>query len=166
LATPVKSFALAFVLSISALSHAQKTVSTAVTANGETRLVLGAATVTVRTRETPTPKQDEMHDNRWSACTGARVPCLLTEFFQIRVNGKPIYVPYSAFADLGDMGSLTLQRLEGKYVLTIGGGDAAGSYLAKLTFDSTRVIARVVAPGEDRTQPSERTTYYNPKRFD
>ena len=64
------------------------------------------------------------------------------------------------------MVKLKLQHLARKYTLTIHGGDASVSYVAKLSFDSTRVLDRVIAPGEDSTQPSERTTYYNPKRFE
>jgi len=64
------------------------------------------------------------------------------------------------------MTSLKIQHLASHYVLTIYGGDASVSYIAKLTFDDGRVLERVVAPGEDSTQPSERTVYYNPKRFE
>ncbi|MDE1160414.1 MAG: hypothetical protein PW792_00555 [Acidobacteriaceae bacterium] len=167
LRTPVLMLALA----TTALTHAQAKSSAQVKANGETRVTLGSlshgATVTVRTHETKAPEStDEFDLQRNMPCTGGRVPCLLTDSLQIAVNGQSILLPYSAYADLGDMVSLSLQRVGKGYSLTIHGGDASVAYIAKLRFNRTRVLDRVVAPGEDSTQPSERTYYYNPKRFE
>jgi hypothetical protein len=161
---------LAFALAASTLSHAQTAEIKPVKVNGETRVALGTAVVVVRTKEIQEPKgeskAESSEENRISACTGGRVPCLLTYSLQIMVDDKVIWIPYSSYADLGDMGSLTLQRFRQGYRLTIYGGDASVAYVAKLDFNRRRVLDRVIAPGEDSTQPSERTMYYNPKRFE
>jgi hypothetical protein len=165
MAMPSNVIVITLALTIGTVGHAQIASSKSIMVNGETRLEVGKAAVTVLTQETPGRKTD-ISENRNSACTGGRAPCLLTESLKIAVNGKEIYVPYSAFADLGDMAQIKLQHSANRYTLTITGGDAAVAYIAKLVFDSTRVLERVVAPGEDSSQPSERTTYYSPKRFD
>uniref|UniRef100_UPI0036F26CA0 hypothetical protein n=1 Tax=Granulicella cerasi TaxID=741063 RepID=UPI0036F26CA0 len=158
-------------LATSALAHAQAKSSVKVKLNGETILLLGTTThrvmVKVHTHEAKAPEGTDLYElQRNSPCTASRIPCVLTDSLELSVNGHPVWTQYSAYADLGDMGQLTLSRSGSDYLLTITGGDAAGSYIAKLRFNQSRVLSRVVAPGEDSTQPSERTYYYNSKRFE
>lgn len=75
-------------------------------------------------------------------------------------NGQSIFVPLSAYADLGKPTILTLAKLSGHgFRLTITGGDAAGSYRALLDFKNSEISRRKVVSGEFPKEVWEETTY-------
>ena len=75
-------------------------------------------------------------------------------------NGQSIFVPISAYADLGKPTTLTLGKLSGHgFRLAIKGGDAAGSYRALLDFKNYEISRRKVVSGEFPKEVWEETTY-------
>jgi hypothetical protein len=60
---------------------------------------------------------------------------------EIKVSGKSVYVPFDAFAGLGDPKSTDVKVLvrDRRWQLRLNGGDAASSYCAIMDFDSTQV---------------------------
>lgn len=64
-------------------------------------------------------------------------------------NGQPMFVPLSAYADLGSPRRISLERLpERGFRLIVHGGDAAGSYTAMLDFNGNEISRRKVVSGE------------------
>jgi hypothetical protein len=136
--------------------------------NGETRLsatvgkirivvVLHTSTVDIGS---PVDNPDFGRESKFVQCTGGRSPCVLTGQLSILVDGDEVEVPKSAFADLGDIVSVEVSRDGDNFALTIEGGDAAYSYLARLIFDKHRVLERRLYPGEFREHLAEDTRYY------
>jgi hypothetical protein len=77
----------------------------------------------------------------------------------IEVNGKPIFVPRTAFADLLNVESAQLTAREGGGTLTLRGGDGAESYLVTVAFDSKRVRSRKVFSSLAPGKPVEESRY-------
>lgn len=69
-------------------------------------------------------------------------------------------MPRAAYADLGDISSAELTTNKGQMILTIQGGDASESYIAKLTFNRQRVLERRLYSGEDADHPLEISHFY------
>ena len=137
--------------------------------NGETRLsatvgktkivvVLHTSTVDIGS---PVDDPNFGRDSKFVQCTGGRSPCVLTGQLSILVDGDEVDVPRSAFADLGDIVSVEVSRDGDNFALTIEGGDAAYSYLARLIFDKHRVLERKLYPGEFRDYLVEDTHYFS-----
>jgi hypothetical protein len=78
----------------------------------------------------------------------------------IKVNGREIFVPHSAFADLVWVAHAELKVAKPISLLTISGGDASESYSAKIEFDQKAVRSRKVYSGEDPGAPTEQTRYF------
>lgn len=75
-------------------------------------------------------------------------------------NSQNLYVPLSAYADLGDPTHITLDRFHKHgFRLTIIGGDAAGSYRAYLNFKGDEIISKKVVSGEFPNEAWEETNY-------
>jgi hypothetical protein len=79
---------------------------------------------------------------------------------EITVEGKKIFVPRSAFADLLDPRTASIRAQKGDFVLTIAGADGAESYFVRLVFDGTRVKTRAVYSALVPTTPAEKTSYW------
>ncbi len=96
---------------------------------------------------------------RWGA--EGNCPSYLAESMIVTVGEHPIYIPLSAFIDLGDPRSVQLEprRRKGRFAIVIRGGDAATSYEATLELDKSQVLERVVRHGEFPEQSWEKTTY-------
>lgn len=96
---------------------------------------------------------------RWGAeqsCPNRRIASVNLSF-----RGRPVFVPYSAFADLGNPTTITLQR-NGKslrYEITVRGGDAATSYECVLRFKGGVLQERHVKSAEFPDDSWEKTTY-------
>lgn len=78
----------------------------------------------------------------------------------IEVNGKAVYVPRSAFADLIWVTSAELAVKERRGTLIIRGGDASESYFARIVFDSARVRSRAVFDPAAPAKPLEESRYF------
>ena len=75
-------------------------------------------------------------------------------------NGEPIFIPLSAYADLGNPRKISLKKLPSHgFRLIISGGDAAGSYNATLDFNKNEISRRKVVSGEFPKEVWEETTF-------
>jgi len=75
-------------------------------------------------------------------------------------NSQMVFIPLSAYADLGDPRKISLEKLPARgFRLIISGGDAAGSYSAALDFKNNEVSRRKVVSGEFPQDVWEETTF-------
>lgn len=75
-------------------------------------------------------------------------------------NGRSIYIPLSAYADLGDPSQILLEKLSSKrFRLVINGGDAAGSYSAMLDFSGNKIYSKKVVSNEFPKHVWEKTIF-------
>lgn len=75
-------------------------------------------------------------------------------------NGKMIFIPLSAYADIGNPRKIFLEKLPAHgFRLIISGGDAAGSYTAILDFKKNEISRRKVVSGEFPKEVWEETTF-------
>jgi len=88
------------------------------------------------------------------------MPCSLTEEIRVLVNAKEVFIPRSAYADLGDISTAELTMRNGLMMLTITGGDASESYVAELRFRHDRLLERRLYSGENTKRPLEVSRYY------
>lgn len=79
-------------------------------------------------------------------------PSRVIESIDVVVAGEAVFVPLSAFADLGSPKRASISVSDGGFQLLIIGGDAGGSYDAMLAFDGPWLIRRRVS---SRTFPDE-----------
>lgn len=99
--------------------------------------------VSLRTEEIPNQPRS-VHTEataaaaRW-ACTGARVPCLLTLDLKLSLDGSPIHVPREILVDLGDPVDIGIAEHNGDIVLTVTGGDASEAYKLVATVHGGRI---------------------------
>jgi hypothetical protein len=96
---------------------------------------------------------------RW----GAENTCPKTfiSALEIKMEDKPIFIPISAFADLGNPRTVRIEPCNEKhcFVVTIVGGDAATSYSARLEFKNNLLNKRLVRHGEFPKESWEETIY-------
>lgn len=81
---------------------------------------------------------------RWGAEN--KCPPSAVTVVRATLKGEPVFVPLSAFADLGDPRDVRIARSRSsdRYTVVIIGGDAATSYSAKLEFRQGLLYERVV----------------------
>ena len=79
----------------------------------------------------------------------------------IKAFGKPLFVPLSAFADLGNPRNVKVESRKEKesFAVILKGGDAATSYSAILEFRNNILSERVVRHGEFPDESWEKTIY-------
>ncbi len=77
----------------------------------------------------------------------------------IRNGNKKVYIAPSAWGDLADPNTVRFETVKGATWLVIVGGDAAGSYRARLKILGEYVTERVVESGEFPEAHFERTVY-------
>ena len=136
-----------------------------VASRGETVVAATAGKLTVqvriRTHEMPI---GEPYDPRpaviESNCTYSKYPCSIVDRVDITVNGKPLFVPRSAFCDLADLNEAEVKADEEGSILKLGGGDASESYIAKIEFDATHVRRRTLSSATEPDQPLQETIYH------
>lgn len=95
-----------------------------------------------------------------SSCTYSRYPCSIVDGIDITVNGKPLFVPRSTFSDLSDLNTAEVTIEQNQSILTLIGGDAAGSYIVKIEFDKDRIKRRSLIDPEGPNEPTQVTIYY------
>ena len=75
-------------------------------------------------------------------------------------NGQSLFIPLSAYADLGSPRRISLLKLSSHgFRLVVSGGDAAGSYDAILDFKKNEISRRRVVSGEFPKEVWEETTF-------
>jgi hypothetical protein len=93
-------------------------------------------------------------------CTYSRYPCTLVDRIDIIVNGSPLFVPRSVFADLADLKKASLVKLnEKKSLLRLDGGDGSDGFIVNIEFDASRVLRRTLSPGSMPDKPLQETVY-------
>lgn len=98
---------------------------------------------------------------RWGAENSC--PRLAIMAIEVVDKGASIFVPRSAFADLGLPRSATLRKVSTGFELLVQGGDGATSYEATYRFSGSAIKTRRVASGEFPRSAWERTDYSFPK---
>jgi hypothetical protein len=94
---------------------------------------------------------------RWGV-EGGEPRTVLTRL-AVYLGQEPLFIPVSAYADLSNVRTVSLQVRGKGYVITIAGGDAAGSYRAELQFEGAYVRKKKVVHGGFPDQAWEETTY-------
>lgn len=126
---------------------AQSPRAVPVKVNGTTVLSrkLGNKLVKVSLRTAEIPNQSgQVHTDatavaaRW-ACTGARVPCLLTLDLRLSLDGSPVRVPREILVDLGDPVNIGLAQHNADITVTVTGGDASEAYKLVATVKGGRI---------------------------
>lgn len=102
----------------------------------------------------------EEKNRRFAQCTYSRIPCSLTEQVRVLIDGNEVFIPRSAYADLGDITTAEFATSDNQVTLTIRGGDASESYIAKLLFGKDGLSERRLYSGEDDQHPLQVTHYY------
>lgn len=98
---------------------------------------------------------------RWGGEDPAAPPTLITSVV-VRSGADKLFVPLSAYSDLGDPRQISLKSSAAGFELAIAGGDAGVAYNAVLVFEKGWLIRRRVAHGEFPDQAWEETQYaYN-----
>jgi hypothetical protein len=85
---------------------------------------------------------------------------------EVRVlkGGKTIFVPMSAYGDLGDVKSLSFDSIKRGFRVSLHGGNTAASYDATLFFEGGVLTRREVRVRELPDERWEKTTYSFPGR--
>lgn len=154
-----------FGIALATMSVAQADQSsTEVAPQGETLVeaIAGKSTVQVKlkTHEVQIGKpSDPRPAVIESNCTYSKYPCSIVDQLGITVNGTPLFVPRSAFADLADLNKAEIKVAKSGWVLTLDGGDASEGYIVKIYFDATRVERRALSSGTEPNRPLQVTTY-------
>ena len=78
----------------------------------------------------------------------------------VRSGNESVFIPLSAFADLGNPRDIRIENYGGKsFGIVLTGGDAATSYTAKLEFVNNLLAERTVRHGEFPEEAWEKTQY-------
>ena len=88
-------------------------------------------------------------------------PKTLIGAVEVKVNTEQVFVPFSAFADLGNPRTVQIEGRKGddRFAVIVIGGDAATSYKATLEFRKGFLLERIVRNGEFPAESWERTIY-------
>ncbi len=90
----------------------------------------------------------------------------IISYFKVEINGKRIFVPLSAYADLGNPRDVGIRPDVSKFDILINGGQNEKSYLAVITFDFIGLLSKKVSSAESAGEVWEETIYtfvYNEK---
>lgn len=98
---------------------------------------------------------------RWGGEDAMAPPTLITSIV-VRSGTDKLFVPLSAYSDLGDPRRISLKPSANGFELAIAGGDAGVAYNAVLVFEDGWLTRRRVAHGEFPDEAWEETKYtYN-----
>ncbi len=121
---------------------------------------LGQVSVKVFVKSLPKSQPcDAASSWRWGAENAC--PRTIIGSVTIKAFGKSLFVPLSAFADLGNPRTVKIESRKEKesFVVILAGGDAATSYSAMLEFRNNLLSERVVRHGEFPDEAWEKTIY-------
>jgi hypothetical protein len=104
---------------------------------------------------------DAWPEKRMSSCTYSRRPCSPIDYLEILIDGNPLFVARSVYADLADVNTASLGQEKGKFVLILNGGDASESYTVEISFDGQQVKQRIFRANESG-QVMQKTIYFVP----
>lgn len=106
------------------------------------------------------PTENACEGWRWGA--EDECPRQIIKKLIVFVANEKLFVPRSAFADLGNPERYIVKITSKGFDLYIYGGDAATSYVAKLRFSSNKIKTRKVESGENRESAWEETKFSFP----
>lgn len=99
----------------------------------------------------------------WGGDVG-ELPQSILISLHVQRGAETIYVPMSAYGDLGDVKSASLHASARGFVVSLHGGTTAAAYDVTLTFSAEYIVERLVALREFPKQRREKTTYSFPSR--
>jgi hypothetical protein len=106
------------------------------------------------------PTQQDSTGWRWGS--EERAPRNWLDRIEIYRGGAKVFVPRSAFSDLGNPRFASIRGVPGGFRVEIQGGDAATSYMAELVFEGDLIARRRVRHGEFPDEAWEETVYSFP----
>jgi hypothetical protein len=92
------------------------------------------------------------------------LPQQVVSSIEVHDGDQMIFVPLSAYGDLGDLKLGSLDPTVGGFTLSLHGGNTATSYDVKLSFAEGYLVTRIVTLREFPQQRFEKTSYSFPKR--
>ena len=98
----------------------------------------------------------------WGGDTGF-LPASVVSAIRVRQGARKLFVPMSAYSDLGDVHSAALLPDPSGFILNLYGGETATTYKAQLRFANGYLLSRVVSSGEFPQNAREETRYSFPK---
>jgi len=87
------------------------------------------------------------------------LPETIVQSMDVRVNDEDIYIPLSAYGDLGNAREVTVERTINGFNVIITGGEGDLSYRAVLKFDFVNILRRVIKRGEYPFADRQETVY-------
>lgn len=102
------------------------------------------------------------HRSGWRWGSFGSSPSRIIEELKVVLNGKEIFVPLSAYVDLGNPKALNIEVDGEEFVIKIAGGETGESYVATLTVRDGYVTSRRVSSRAFPQEAWEATKYkYN-----
>lgn len=86
-------------------------------------------------------------------------PKTITVFLDIKVNNKKLFIPFSAYGDLGDIEAAELEKFSSGFNLMLHGGQTATAYDVVLAFKQGYLYSKKVTHREFPTQAWEKIIY-------
>lgn len=158
--TKLLSFAVVLLLSFSAeLSYAA--VTKFVGGIAKASMALGPSDLVSVSVETIEPPNDYLYSKAymWGG-DETSPPKRVIKAITVFRSGQMIFMPLSAYVDLGNPREISLEKLPAHgFRLILSGGDAAGSYKAILDFKKSDISRRKVISGEFPKEVWEETTF-------
>lgn len=133
-------------------SSGSTTVKSAI---GKTHALVKITNHEVEIGEAGSPRPEKI----LSSCTYSRHPCSVVDYLEIAVDGKPLFIYRSVYADLADVNRVSLQQKNGQFTLTLEGGDASESYRAEILFTSKLILKRIITNSESG-EVAQETRYF------
>jgi hypothetical protein len=90
-------------------------------------------------------------------------PQTVLNTLQVKENNEVIFVPLSAYSDLGNVKTGSLDATKEGFTLSLHGGDTAASYDVTLSFEHGYLKNRTVSLREFPVERREKTSYSFPK---
>jgi hypothetical protein len=97
----------------------------------------------------------------WGGDVG-EIPKTVMSLINVHINNENVFVPFSAYGDLGDLRLVSVESTAEGFNLQLHGGYTATSYDAILKFSRTYILSRTVTLREFPRQRLERTIYRFP----
>jgi len=107
--------------------------------------------------KTPNSKEDD--GSLWG--TDGGYPSTVIETFDIDINDVAVFIPWKFYSDLSSIHKADFEKVGDAYILTVEGGDAAGSFDAYFKIKNFRMIERTVKMGEFPDEVWEKTVLHN-----
>jgi len=97
--------------------------------------------------------------------TDGGIPLFVTEVFRVHIDGREFIIPRKFYKDLTNTYFLDVLEQNGKVVVELKGGEAAGAYTARFVLGGMCGFERKIC-GEVCSEIWEQTTWYNSFAYD